>query len=195
MARSAARVLVDTLDAHGVDVAYCVPGESFLPITDAFLERPLGPRNSFIAATVGAMGAAVPSGVAAGISTPGRQVVTFVGDGGALMTGNELATAIQYEVPLKLFIADNRAFGTIRMHQARSFPGPVTSTALVNPDFARWGEAFGARGFHIERDADVEPVVAEAMAHEGAAVVEVRTSLSHISPAATLEEIEARAGA
>ncbi len=150
-------------------------------------------RNMFIGATVGAMGASVPSGVAAGLSTPGRQVVSFVGDGGALMTGNELATAVQYGVPLKLFVANNSAFGTIRMHQAKSFPGRVTSTALRNPDFAAWGEAFGAKGLRIDRDAAVDAVLAEAFAHDGPVVVEVRTSLSHISPGATLEQMEAAA--
>lgn len=89
----------------------------------------LGQSNMFIGATVGAMGPGVPSGVAAGLSTPGRQIVVFVGDGGVMMTGNELATAVQYDIPIKIFVANNNAYGTIRMHQARSFPGRVTSTA------------------------------------------------------------------
>ena len=152
----------------------------------------LGQKNLFIGATVGAMGPGVPSGVAAGLSTPGRQIVVFVGDGGIMMTGNELATAVQYGVPIKIFVANNNAFGTIRMHQARSFPGRVTSTALQNPDFAAWGESFGAKGYRIETEAEVEQVVAAAMAHEGAAVIETRISLNHISPAARIDEIESR---
>ncbi len=152
----------------------------------------LGQENMFIGATVGAMGPGVPSGVAAGLSSPGRQIVVFVGDGGAMMTGNELATAVQYGVPIKIFVANNSAYGTIRMHQARSFPGRVTSTALQNPDFAAWGEAFGARGFCITAESQVEQVVAEAMAHDGPAVIETRISLNHISPSARIDEIEAR---
>ena len=77
------------------------------------------------------------------------------------------------------------------MHQARSFPGRVTSTELTNPDFARWGESFGAKGFTIESVSDVEGVVEEAMAHEGAVVVDVRTSLNYISAGGRLDEIEA----
>lgn len=152
----------------------------------------LGQGNMFIGATVGAMGPGVPSGVAAGLSSPGRQIVVFVGDGGAMMTGNELATAVQYGVPIKIFVANNSAYGTIRMHQARSFPGRVTSTALRNPDFAAWGEAFGAKGFCITAESQVEQVVAEAMAHDGPAVIETRISLNHISPSARIDEIEAR---
>jgi acetolactate synthase-1/2/3 large subunit len=152
----------------------------------------LGQDNMFIGATVGAMGPGVPSGVAAGLSTPGRQIVVFVGDGGAMMTGNERATAVQYGVPIKIFVANNSAYGTIRMHQAKSFPGRVTATALQNPDFAAWGESFGAKGFRITAESEVEAVVAEAMAHDGPAVIETRISLNHISPSARIDEIEAR---
>jgi acetolactate synthase-1/2/3 large subunit len=152
----------------------------------------MGQENMFLGATVGAMGPGVPSGVAAGISTPGRQIVVFVGDGGALMTGNELATAVQYGVPIKIFIANNNSYGTIRMHQARHFPGRVASTALQNPDFKAWGESFGAKGFRIEAESEVEQVVAEAMAYDGPAVIETLISLNHISPSTTIDKIESR---
>ena len=153
----------------------------------------MGQDNLFIGATVGAMGPGVPSGVAAGLSSPGRQIVVFVGDGGVMMTGNELATAVQYNVPIKIFVANNSAYGTIRMHQAKAFPGRISATTtLRNPDFKAWGEAFGAKGFLIESEADAEPVVAAAMAHDGPAVIETRISLNHISPAARIDEIESR---
>jgi acetolactate synthase-1/2/3 large subunit len=78
------------------------------------------------------------------------------------------------------------------MHQARSFPGRVTSTTLQNPDFAAWGESFGAKGYRIETEAEVEHIVADAMAHDGPAVIETRISLNHISPNARIDEIESR---
>ena len=62
----------------------------------------------------------------------------------------------------------------------------------MNPDFAAWGKAFGARGFKIETEAEVDEVVAEAMAHDGPCVIETRVSLNHISPSARIDEIEAR---
>ena len=108
------------------------------------------------------------------------------------MTGNELATAVQYSVPIKIFVANNNSYGTIRMHQARSFPGRVTSTRLTNPDFAAWGEAFGAKGFKIETEAEVEETVATAMAYNGPCVIETCVSLNHISPSARIDQIEAR---
>jgi acetolactate synthase-1/2/3 large subunit len=149
--------------------------------------------NNFVGFQVGGMGGGVPSGVAAGICSPGRQIITFVGDGGFLMTGNELATAAQYDVPIKIFIANNNAYGTIRMHQEGRYPGRVTSTDLKNPDFAKLGEAFGARGFKIESDGDVAPVVEEALSCDGPAVVDVRTSLNYLSAYRRLQDMPAYA--
>jgi acetolactate synthase-1/2/3 large subunit len=150
--------------------------------------------NMFVGYATGGMGGGVPSAVAAAICSPGRQVVCFVGDGGFLMTGNELATAIQYDAPIKIFVANNASYGTIRMHQEGRYPGRVTSTALNNPDFAKFGEAFGAKGLKIENDGDVEGVVAEAMAHDGSVVVDVRTSLNHLSAWRKLDEMPAYKG-
>lgn len=147
--------------------------------------------NIFLGYQVGGMGGGVPSGVAAGICTPGRQIITFVGDGGFMMTGNELATAVQYDVPIKIFIANNSSYGTIRMHQEGRYPGRVTSTDLKNPDFAKLGEAYGALGLKIENDGDVDSVVAEALAHKGPVVVDVRTSLNYLSAYRKLEDMPA----
>ena len=147
--------------------------------------------NTFLGYQTGGMGGGVPSGVAAGICTPGRQVITFVGDGGFMMTGNELATAVQYDVPIKIFVANNSSYGTIRMHQEGRYPGRVTSTDLKNPDFAKLGEAYGALGLKIENDGDVDAVVAEALAHKGAVVVDVRTSLNYLSAFRKLEDMPA----
>ena len=183
--------VVTAIDKHmAKDAVVTCDAGNFSSWPSRFLN--MGQENMFIGATVGAMGPGVPSGVAAGLSTPGRQIIVFVGDGGALMTGNELATAIQYGVPIKIFVSNNNAYGTIRMHQARSFPGRKTATDLVNPDFAAWGEAFGAKGFKIETEAEAEEIVAAAMAHDGPCVIETRVSLNHISPSARIDEIEAQ---
>ncbi|MBT6277906.1 MAG: thiamine pyrophosphate-binding protein, partial [Chromatiales bacterium] len=71
------------------------------------------------------------------------------------------------------------------------FPGRSTpSTNLTNPDFARWGESFGALGLRIEHDGEVDEVVAKAMAHDGAVVVDVRTSLEYISAGGRLQDMD-----
>ena len=70
------------------------------------------------------------------------------------MTGQELATAVQYDAPIVVLIVNNGMFGTIRMHQERHYPGRVSGTDLVNPDFAALAQAFGAHGAVVERTED-----------------------------------------
>ncbi len=150
----------------------------------------LNGRQVMVGAVSGAMGMGVPAAAAAGMREPDRQIVTFLGDGGAMMTGNEIATAISRRVPIKIFVSNNGAYGTIRLHQEKFFPGTVAGTDLVNPDFAAWGEAFGARGLRIRDDGDVEGVVAEAMNHDGPVVVEVRSSLERISAYVSMSDLK-----
>jgi acetolactate synthase-1/2/3 large subunit len=129
----------------------------------------------------GAMGMGVPGALAWSLRFPGRQVVALVGDGCVMMTGNELATAVQYGAKPKVFIADNGSYGTIRLHQEKRYPGRISGTRLGNPDFAKWGASFGAGAFTIDAASDVDEQVAAALAHDGPAVVHVRTSLQQLS--------------
>ena len=187
----------DLLDMGAV-VAALIPRlpEDAVLITDggnfsgwAHRHFPFSPRNLLIGCVGGAMGLGVPAAVAAGLRMPGRTVVTFIGDGGALMTGAELATAVQYGVPVRVFISNNRSYGTIRMHQERAYKGRVHATDLRNPDFVRWAESFGARGLRITSLAEADAVVAEAVREAGPVVVDVHTALEHIGPFATLADL------
>lgn len=146
-------------------------------------------RQVMLGAVGGAMGVAIPAAVAAGLRAPGRQVITFVGDGGMQMTGNELATALRYRVPVKVFVSNNASYGTIRMHQERDYPGREMATELTNPDFAKLADSYGARGLTIATIEEAAGVVAEAMAEPGPVVVDVRTALDHISAYATLQDM------
>ena len=105
-----------------------------------FIHRHIGfrPGQMFLASVVGAMGAGVPMAVAAALRRPGTQVVAFAGDGGALMTGNEIATAMQYGVNPILIISDNKRYGTISMHHDMRYPGRPSRPrpSCTNPDFA-----------------------------------------------------------
>lgn len=134
----------------------------------------------------GAMGLGVPGALACALRHPRRQVVALVGDGCMLMTGGELATAIQYGAKPKLFVADNGSYGTIRLHQEKRYPGRVSGTVLRNPDFAALARAHGALGLRIDAEGEVERVVGEALAADAAVVVHVRTSLQRLSAYATL---------
>jgi acetolactate synthase-1/2/3 large subunit len=149
------------------------------------------PSHKLVAAIAGAMGLGVPAAVAAALRHPDRPVVALVGDGGFLMTGNELATAVRHDAKVRLFVSNNGSFGTIRLHQERRYRGRTMATDLNNPDFAALARAFGATGLTIDREADVDAVVAEALAADGPVVVDVRSSLEHIIAWTTLSKVRA----
>ncbi|MGH7099894.1 MAG: thiamine pyrophosphate-binding protein [Stellaceae bacterium] len=150
--------------------------------------RQLGP-------TSGAMGYGVPAAVAAKLLHPERIVVGFVGDGGFLMTGQELATARQEGPGPIILLFNNGMYGTIRMHQERRFPGRVIGTALTNPDFAALARAYGAYGAAVARTEDFAPAFEEAAAHKGPAVIELRMDPETITTRTTLSAIRQAASA
>lgn len=112
--------------------------------------------QAFLGPTNGAMGYAVPAAVGASIAAPERTVVGFVGDGGFLMTGNELATAVQFGAAPIVMVFDNGMYGTIRMHQEREFPGRPVATDLVNPDLTALARALGVHAETITRDEEID---------------------------------------
>jgi acetolactate synthase I/II/III large subunit len=130
------------------------------------------------------MGAGMPMAVAASLRRPGTQVIGFAGDGGALMTGNELATARQYGINPVFIISDNGSYGTITQHHDLRYPGRPyqAATRLTNPDFALWATAFGATGYTIREETEVADTIAEALAvRHQPVVVHVHSSLHQIS--------------
>lgn len=135
----------------------------------------LAPRN-------GAMGYGLPAGLAASALHPERTVVTFAGDGCLLMSGSELATAVQYGLRLVVIVVNNSMFGTIRMHQEREYPGRVIATELRNPDFAAYARSFGALGLLVERTGDFPSALEQALSHGGPAVIELRTDPAQLTP-------------
>jgi acetolactate synthase-1/2/3 large subunit len=152
----------------------------------SFIHRyiPFRPGQIFLSSVVGAMGAGVPMAVAAALRRPGRQAVAFVGDGGALMTGNELATARLYGVNPVIIVSDNANYGTIAMHHVTRYPGrPYESaTRLENPDFAAWARAFGAEGITLAEEGAVAETVARAFAvRDRPVVLHVKSSAAQMS--------------
>lgn len=141
----------------------------------------------------GAMGYGVPSAVAASLLYPGRTVVGFAGDGGCLMTANEIATAIRYNARPILIVVNNNMYGTIRMHQEKLYPGHTHGTELTNPDFAAMMRAFGGYGLTVKKTEEFAPAFEEARKSGKAALIEIqldpnisttRTTLSALREAA-----------
>jgi acetolactate synthase-1/2/3 large subunit len=139
----------------------------------------------------GAMGYGVPAAVAAKAIHRDRPVVCIAGDGDFLMTGQELATAVQEELAIVVLVVNNGMYGTIRMHQERNYPGRVVGTDLVNPDFGAYARAFGAYGSVVERSEDFADALAEALACGRPALLELRVDREAITPRQTLTELRA----
>ncbi len=153
-----------------------------------------GDGQRFLGPTNGAMGYGVPAAVGAKIAFPDRQVVAFVGDGGFLMTGQEIATAFHHGVAPIVIVFNNQMYGTIRMYQERSFPGRVSGTALTNPDFARLIEAFGGHGETVTRTEDFTAAFQRAVDSGRPAVIELVMDPEQITSRATMTELRAGTG-
>lgn len=145
--------------------------------------------RSMLAPTSGSMGYAVPAAVAAKLAHPERVVVTFTGDGDFLMTGQELATAVQYDAAIIIVLVNNGMFGTIRMHQEREYPGRQSATALHNPDFVALAQAYGAHAERIERTDDFAPAFQRAEAAGCPALLELMLDPEAIAPGKTLTQL------
>ncbi|WP_419896017.1 thiamine pyrophosphate-binding protein [Roseomonas sp. USHLN139] len=143
---------------------------------------PFAPPQRLLAPISGAMGFGVPAAVAAALREPGRTVVCCVGDGGFLMTGSELAVALERRLPIKLFLAENGVYGSIRIHQEREFPGRTTGTGFSNPDFLAMGAAYGATVTHLRTAGDLTKIPA-ILAAPGPQFVVVKTSFDAVKPA------------
>jgi acetolactate synthase-1/2/3 large subunit len=150
-------------------------------------------RQDFLGPTNGAMGYGVPAAIGAAVAHPDRCVVCFVGDGGMLMTGQEIATAFHHSVAPIILVFNNQMYGTIRMHQEKTFPGRVSGTALTNPDFARFIESFGGHGETVERTDELVPAFERARASGKPAVIEIRTDPEQITNRSTIAQLREQA--
>jgi acetolactate synthase-1/2/3 large subunit len=147
-----------------------------------------------LAPTSGAMGYGFPAAIAAKLVHPGREVVCFAGDGDFLMTGQELATAVQYGADVITIVVDNSSYGTIRAHQERRYPGRISGTELKNPDFAAYARAFGAAAWRVERTEDFPAAFAAARAAESPALIHLVADVEDISPGRTITQLRAGRG-
>jgi acetolactate synthase I/II/III large subunit len=146
-----------------------------------------------IGPTSGSMGYGFPAALAMQLLHPQRVVVCIAGDGDFLMTGQDFATAVQYELPVIVVISDNGLYGTIRMHQERDYPGREVATKLKNPDFVAYAMAFGGYGALVEKTADFPAAFAAAQASGKPSIIHLKVDPEAITPTATLSGIRAKA--
>jgi acetolactate synthase-1/2/3 large subunit len=148
--------------------------------------RQIGPTN-------GAMGYSVPAAVAASLVHPDRVVIGCVGDGGFMMSGQEISTAVQHGGKPIIMLFNNNMYGTIRMHQEREHPSRVVGTDLVNPDFVAMAQAMGAHAERVTRTGDFAPALERAMAAGRPALIELCTDPEQISTRTTITKLRVAA--
>lgn len=142
-----------------------------------------------LAPASGSMGYGLPAAIAAKLAQPDAPVVAFAGDGCLMMTMSELATAAQYDLPIVVIVANNGMYGTIRMHQERTYPGRVVGTTLINPDFAALAASFGLHAARVTRTEDFEQAFQDARHCGRAALIELTIDPEALTPRATLSAI------
>lgn len=142
-----------------------------------------------LAPTNGAMGYGLPAAIAAKLNAPGRDVVCFAGDGCFMMYPQELATAMQFNAPIVVIVVNNNMLGTIRMHQEREYPGRVSATRLVNPDFVAFAQSFGAYAERVENNEAFPAAFERARGSGRPALLELVTDPAQITPQGRLAQV------
>ncbi len=142
-----------------------------------------------LAPTSGSMGYGLPAAIAAKLEAPQRDVICLAGDGCLQMVVQEFGTAAQYGANVVVLVANNGVYGTIRMHQHRTYPGRPSGTALKNPDFAALAKAYGGYGATVERDEDFPAAFAKARQAGLPAMLDLKIDPRALSPRMVLDEV------
>lgn len=148
--------------------------------------------RSQLAPTSGSMGYGVPAAIAAKLRHPDRPVVAMAGDGCFLMTGQELATARRHGAAVIFLVVNNGMYGTIRMHQERSFPERVIATDLTNPDFVAYAAAFGIPGEAVRKTDAFAGALARARESEAGYLIELVVDPEALTPTQSLSAARAQ---
>lgn len=144
----------------------CVWGARYLQAT--------GKRKMLGSFNHGSMANAMPQAIGAALAYPGRQVVALCGDGGLSMLLGDLSTIVQYHLPIKILVFNNRALGMVKLEMEVAGL-PDWQTDMLNPDYSRVAEAMGIPGYIIQTPGDVLPVLKEALKREGPVLVDMMT--------------------
>jgi acetolactate synthase-1/2/3 large subunit len=139
--------------------------------------RARSPRNWLTSGGLGTMGFGFPAALGAQAAFPDQLVIDIDGDGSFQMTMQDLSTCVQYNLPVKIFIVNNRYLGMVRQWQELFYGGKYSQVDLeIQPDFVKLAEAFGAVGLRAERPSEVRPVIEKAIGTPGPVVVDIVTA-------------------
>ena len=130
------------------------------------------PRSMISSGGLGTMGFGVPAAIGAQVGRPGELVIDIDGDSSFIMFPQELATAAEYKIPVKIAIINNNFQGMGKQWQELFYKGRLSHSRMTNPDFAKLAEGFGVKGIRCDRKENVMRAVEEMIAHPGPCVVD-----------------------
>lgn len=126
---------------------------------------------------LGTMGFGLPAAIGAQLALENKQVVAVVGDGGFQMTNQEIITAVQYEIPLKVIIMNNGYLGMVRQWQEMFYDRAYSEVDLsVSPDFVKLADSYGALGLRAKKASELNEVLRQGLSHEGVAIMDIVVS-------------------
>jgi acetolactate synthase-1/2/3 large subunit len=138
------------------------------------------PRSLLTSGGLGTMGYGLPAGIGAKFAVPDRRVVVFSGDGSIQMNIQEMATAVEHNVDIKVIILNNHFLGMVRQWQGKFYEERYSYTEMSVPNFVKLAEAFGARGFQIAKPKDLSATMKEAFATPGPVLIDVTISKEEV---------------
>ncbi|WP_447919711.1 thiamine pyrophosphate-dependent enzyme [Achromobacter aegrifaciens] len=162
------------------DLMVCLDAGTFA--APVYRHFPFVYPQRLMASQSGAMGYGTPAAIASQLRCPKSKVVCLVGDGGFMMTGNEMIAAAERGLPVFFIVSNNNCYGSIRLHQARTYPGRYAGTHLASPDFTMMARAFGMQTEHVTRPEQVDAAIARGLAATVPYFLEIKTSLGAILP-------------
>ncbi|GAA2303436.1 acetolactate synthase large subunit [Actinomadura luteofluorescens] len=136
------------------------------------------PNTLLVSNGLSSMGFSVPGAIAAKLAHPDRRVLAATGDGAFLMNSQELETAVRENIPITVLIWDDSAYGLIEWKMDLDL-GRSSNIRFGNPDFVRYAESFGARGYRVESAAELLPTLRKALADDAVSVITVPVDYSH----------------
>lgn len=169
------------------DAVICVDAGSFA--APVYRHFPFSYPQRLMAPLSGAMGYGTPAAVATQLRLPAQKTICLVGDGGFTMTGNEMIAAVTRQLPILFIVSNNHCYGSIRIHQERSYPGRHVGTSLTNPDFVKIAGAFGIEAERVVADEQIDAAIQRGLAAQQAYFIEISTSIEAVLPAISVPAV------
>ena len=163
------------------DAIVCLDAGTFA--APVYRHLPFAYPQRLMAPLSGAMGYGTPAAIASQLRLTGQRVVCLVGDGGFMMTGNEMIAAVDRQLPILFILSNNQCYGSIRVHQERQYPGRHVGTSLTNPDFVGIARSFGIQAERVCAIDEIDAALARGLASRQPYFIEVMSSLSASFPA------------